>query len=134
MALKRRMGASFYGFPAIDETGVKFGEHTGGAAMTDPLTIDPAAIDAAEREATAFLKGYLPDAPRHIVSRKSCLYEMSPDGDFIIDHHPDDNRVAFAAGLSGHGFKFAPVLGEALADLALHGAIAADFGFLLRRP
>ncbi len=127
-------GRFFYGFPAIDETGVKFGEHTGGAVMADPLAIDPAAFDAAEREATAFLKDYLPDAPRRIVARKSCLYEMSPDGDFIIDRHPEDDRVAFAAGLSGHGFKFAPVLGEALADLALHGAITADFGFLLRRP
>ena len=49
------------------------------------------------------------------------MYTMSADEHFIVDRHPDDERICFAAGLSGHGFKFAPVLGEALADLALAG-------------
>ena len=50
-----------------------------------------------------------------------CLYTLSPDRHFIIDRHPDSERVVFAAAFSGHGFKFAPVVGEVLADLAEHG-------------
>jgi N-methyl-L-tryptophan oxidase len=48
-----------------------------------------------------------------------CLYTMSPDGHFFVDRHPEHARLAFAAGLSGHGFKFSPALGELLAGLAL---------------
>ena len=63
-----------------------------------------------------------------------CLYTMSPDEHFIVDRHPEHPQVAFAAGLSGHGFKFAPVLGAALADLAVNGATHLPIDFLsLRR-
>lgn len=47
----------------------------------------------------------------------------------MIDTHPADPRVVFAAGFSGHGFKFAPVIGEALADLALDGETLREFDF-----
>jgi glycine/D-amino acid oxidase-like deaminating enzyme len=57
---------------------------------------------------------------------------MTPDCQFIVDHHPASERVAFAAGLSGHGFKFSPVLGEILADLVLTGATTLDIEFLGR--
>jgi glycine/D-amino acid oxidase-like deaminating enzyme len=46
-----------------------------------------------------------------------CLYAMTPDTDFIVDRHPDLRRVAIGAGFSGHGFKFAPAIGELLAEL-----------------
>jgi glycine/D-amino acid oxidase-like deaminating enzyme len=55
---------------------------------------------------------------------------MSPDEHFIIDRHPDDPRVAFAAGLSGHGFKFTSGLGEILVDLALDGGTSQPIDFL----
>ena len=59
---------------------------------------------------------------------------MSPDEHFIVDRHPRHANVVFAAGLSGHGFKFTPVLGRALADLALDGATRLPIDFLsLRR-
>jgi glycine/D-amino acid oxidase-like deaminating enzyme len=59
---------------------------------------------------------------------------MSPDEHFIVDRHPADGRVAFAAGLSGHGFKFTPVLGQALAELVLNGRSELPLDFLsLRR-
>ena len=51
---------------------------------------------------------------------------MSPDEHFIIDVHPEHPQVCFAAGLSGHGFKFAPAIGEILADLATKGATGHD--------
>jgi glycine/D-amino acid oxidase-like deaminating enzyme len=58
------------------------------------------------------------------------MYTMSPDGHFLVDRHPRWPNVVFAAGLSGHGFKFASVLGELLADLALQGDSPLPYGFL----
>jgi sarcosine oxidase len=55
---------------------------------------------------------------------------MSPDGHFVVGLHPHDNRVAIAAGFSGHGFKFASVMGEILADLTLDGKTNHPIGFL----
>jgi len=60
----------------------------------------------------------------------TCLYTMTPDSHFVIDRHPEWPQVVFAAGFSGHGFKFASVMGEALADLALEGASRLPIGFL----
>jgi sarcosine oxidase len=50
-----------------------------------------------------------------------CLYTNSPDDEFIVDRHPAAPGVAFASACSGHGFKFAPVIGEILADLVTDG-------------
>ena len=55
---------------------------------------------------------------------------MSADGHFVVDRHPAHQNVAFACGFSGHGFKFAPVIGEALADLTLEGRTDLPIGFL----
>jgi glycine/D-amino acid oxidase-like deaminating enzyme len=55
---------------------------------------------------------------------------MTPDGHFLVGPHPRHPQVALAAGLSGHGFKFAPVLGEILADLALEGSTRHPIEFL----
>ena len=60
---------------------------------------------------------------------------MTPDGHFVVDRHPQYPQVALAAGLSGHGFKFVPVLGKILADLALDGRTSLPIEFLsCRRP
>jgi len=49
-----------------------------------------------------------------------CIYTLTPDRHFIIDIHPDYPNVVLAAGFSGHGFKFGPLIGELLADLLLN--------------
>ncbi len=61
---------------------------------------------------------------------KVCLYTMTPDEHFIIDRH---ENIVFAAGFSGHGFKFATVIGESLAELTLEGRTTLDLDFLRRR-
>ncbi len=58
------------------------------------------------------------------------MYTMSPDGHFIVDRHPAQPNVAIAAGFSGHGFKFTPVIGEALIDLATEGRTEIPVRFL----
>jgi len=58
------------------------------------------------------------------------MYTMSPDSHFIIDRVPETKRAWVAAGFSGHGFKFMPVIGEALSDLALEGKSDLPIDFL----
>ena len=57
-----------------------------------------------------------------LVDTEFCHYTNTSTEDFILDHHPDDRRIVIGSGFSGHGFKFAPVTGRILADLALDGA------------
>lgn len=125
----------FYGFPQIDAEGVKVARHSGGDVVADPLALnrelDASDLASVREFCAACLPRLLPDLLRHSV----CMYTLTPDEHFIIDAHPLHPRVAFAAGLSGHGFKFTPVLGEALADLAMEGATRLPVGFLsLKRP
>ncbi|MBI1902367.1 MAG: N-methyl-L-tryptophan oxidase [Planctomycetia bacterium] len=120
----------FYGFPQIDERGVKVARHSGGEVVRDPLNVDRD-LDPADRKLVEeFCVSNLPRLTRTLAHHSMCMYTMTPDEHFVVDRHPRDPRVAFAAGLSGHGFKFAPVLGEALADLALHGRTNLPVGFL----
>ena len=78
----------------------------------------------------AVLDARLPGARGQLTGHAACLYTMSPDGHFVVGLHPEHSRVAIAAGFSGHGFKFASVMGEILADLALAGETAHPIGFL----
>ena len=120
----------FYGTPAIGGSGIKVAEHTGGREVPDPRG-DDRHEDAAERaRVEAFAQSYLPGATTRVLAHAVCFYPMSPDEHFLIGLHPEHAKVAFAAGLSGHGFKFTSVLGEALADLALDGHARVPIDFL----
>ena len=95
---------------------------------------DPDAIDrdvgADEIETIrAILADRLPGLPGRCRSAAVCMYTMTPDENFVIGHVPGtDGRVSVAAGFSGHGFKFTPVVGEILADLAIDGSTAHPIG------
>ena len=131
--LYERPQGVFYGFPAIDPLGVKVAEHSGGEVVANPLT-DPRQLD--ERDlgrVKDFLRQCLPTASGPLNHHSVCFYTMSPDEHFIVDRHPQCERVVFAAGLSGHGFKFTSVLGEALAEMAITGRTALPVAFLHRR-
>jgi monomeric sarcosine oxidase len=120
----------FYGFPKLDARGVKVAEHTGGCVVEDPLVVDRSVDGSEKQRVTDFLVQHLPGVSRQMTHHAVCLYTMSPDEHFIVDRHPRHANVVFAAGLSGHGFKFAPVLGRALAELALDGNTELPIGFL----
>jgi sarcosine oxidase len=120
----------FYGFPKIDDRGVKVAEHTGGQAVDDPLRVNREMDPAEEQAVRDFLAAHLPAVSTRLTDHTVCLYTMSPDEHFLVDRHPAHPNVVFAAGLSGHGFKFAPVLGQALSELALDGATDLPIGFL----
>jgi glycine/D-amino acid oxidase-like deaminating enzyme len=120
----------FYGFPQIDQRGVKFAEHSGGRIVDDPLEVDRSVDANEERRLIDVLKRHLPGVSSRVTDHTVCMYTMSPDEHFVVDRHPTHENVAFAAGLSGHGFKFTPVLGKALADLVLDGGSKLPITFL----
>ena len=70
---------------------------------------------------TRNVQQYVPSAAGPLVSMESCMYVNAPDEHFVISSHPHHSNVAVAAGMAGHGFKFTPVVGEILADLAIDG-------------
>ena len=120
----------FYGFPKLDERGVKFAEHTCGRVVDDPLTVDRTLDVAEQRRLVEVMAQFLPGVSSRVTNHAVCMYTISPDEHFIVDRHPEMPNVVFAAGLSGHGFKFVPVLGRALADLALDGNTDLPIEFL----
>jgi len=121
----------FYGFPAIEPHGLKAAEHSGGQVVTDPLTADRSTDTHDLARVAEFLRLHLPEVKQfHYSASSVCFYTMTPDEHFIVDRHPQHQHVVFAAGLSGHGFKFTGVLGQALADLAIEGRTKLPMGFL----
>lgn len=123
-----------YGFPQLPTSGLKIADHEPGDAVADPAKVDRHVYpkDAARflKYVPQFLPGVLPNPVKHSV----CMYTMTKDDNFIVDKHPEHDNVFFAAGFSGHGFKFASVIGEILADLTLTGATAHPIQFLRLRP
>jgi sarcosine oxidase len=117
-----RAGGIFYGFPRGPKPGIKFAKHHHADEAVDPATpVRPmdAADEALLREG---LTAHVPSANGRLLAAQTCLYTMAPDGDFILDRLPGAPAIVVASPCSGHGFKFAPVIGEILADLVTVGA------------
>ena len=126
-----------YGFPSVPGLGVKLAEHYGGSYLPDADSFVPAPGPADLETICASAAKYLPrlvgdstQAGSRLRHSTTCLYTMTPDEDFIVDRHPEFGNVVFATGFSGHGFKFAPLIAGALADLALQGKTSLPIGFL----
>ena len=120
----------FYGFPRLDERGVKIAEHTGGRPVSDPLALDRSVDPVEQARIEEWIATHPPGLGHDRRHHATCLYTMSPDAHFVLGLHSDHPQVAIAAGFSGHGFKFASVVGEVLADLALDGRTSQPIGFL----
>lgn len=112
--------AFFYGFPALGPDGVKVARHHSGEVCT-PQTLRREVSAAEVLAMLNFLRRYLPGAAGDPLGTAACMYTNTPDGHFVIDHHPASRLVTIACGFSGHGFKFASVIGEILADLVREG-------------
>jgi sarcosine oxidase len=119
----------YYAIPGPVEVGFKIGRHDNLQTST-PESVQPAVTDDEIAMFRRVMDRYLPGASGPVVSTLTCLYTMTPDKHFIVDQHPEHERVAIACGFSGHGYKFAPVIGEILADLATEGRTAHPVGFL----
>jgi sarcosine oxidase len=117
-------GGVYYGLPALDERGLKVARHYGAPEVPGPDEVERTAGPADEANVRGFVRAHLPGADGPCRAASVCLYTLTPDRHFLIDGHPDASAVVVAAGFSGHGFKFAPVVGEVLADLTLTGRTA----------
>jgi sarcosine oxidase len=111
----------FYGLPVYDVPGIKLGKyhHRDEQINPDDWHRDPEPED--ERLLRQFTENYFPEGAGPTMRLATCLFTNSPDEHFILDTLPDYPQVAVGAGFSGHGFKFASVIGEVLADLAADG-------------
>ena len=124
----------FYGFPDDGASGVKVAKHHHADESVDPDHCEREVSAADEAIIRAVLAAHLPAADGPRLAATTCLYTMTPDGDFILDRLPGHEAIIAASPCSGHGFKFAPVIGEVLADLALTGSTSHDISrFALAR-
>lgn len=120
----------FYGFPMVEPGLIKVAEHTGREVVEDPAAVDQELRLSDEMRVQQFVVKHLPGVQPVVREHSVCMYTMSPDEHFIIDRHPEHANVLVAAGFSGHGFKFAPLVGSVLADLAVEGRTREAVGFL----
>ncbi len=108
--------SGWYGFPALDDGTLKIANHGPGTLQSADA---PREVGAdAEQHFRRFFEHALPglvDAP--VISSRLCMYCDTWDGNFLIDHDPDRPGLVVATGGSGHGFKFAPMLGPIIADV-----------------
>jgi sarcosine oxidase len=126
----------YYGFPVLPEEkfgrphGLKLAHHY-PASATDPDNVNRQMNDKDFLNLEYCLQKYLPGVKGKMTDYKICLYANSPDEHFIIDKLPGfEEHVCIACGFSGHGFKFASVVGEILADIITTGKTSNPIGFL----
>jgi sarcosine oxidase len=118
----------YYGFPEYGVAGFKIGKYHHRGERIHPDTMDRGCHvedEAALRAATA---RYFPSANGTLLSSAACIFTNTPDEHFIIDRAPGHPEVLLVSPCSGHGFKFASVIGEICADLVTRDATAHDIG------
>ena len=124
----------YYGFPSLPSsfekpTGIKFAHHTKGK-LSDPDIVNKNVSKEEEKTLIEAIKKFIPKGVETITGTKTCLYTYSPDEDFILDFYDNNEDVIIASGFSGHGFKFASVIGEILSELVTKGKSIHPINFL----
>jgi sarcosine oxidase len=119
----------FYGLPAIDGAagGVKAAWHRAGQRC-DPDALDRAVSAGEVDEIRETVRRRVPLLPGRFLRGVPCMYTNTPDEHFVLGFHPRHPQVVVACGFCGHGFKFAPVIGEIVADLLVDGTTAHPVG------
>jgi sarcosine oxidase len=116
----------YYGFPQYGIPGFKFGRYHHFEEVVDPDEWEREPTTEDERILREFAHRYFPDGCGPTMALASCMFTNTPDRHFIIDLHPEFKNVVIASPCSGHGFKFASVVGEIVADLAEKGQTRHD--------
>ena len=117
-------GHLFATFPDLGD-GLKAGIHHDGEPTT-PATVRRVPDAEDERRIRELLEQFVPEAAGRVREARVCLYTNTPDSHFVIDRHPSAPGVTVVSACSGHGFKFASVVGEIAADLAMRQAPSFD--------
>lgn len=121
----------YYGFPNSDDyghgvPGFKVGRAHHLGQQVDPDVMDRKIHTEDEDILRQFTSRYFPLGAGKALTLTTCMYTNTPDGHFIVGILPSHPQVSVAAGFSGHGFKFASVIGEIMADLAQQGKTGHD--------
>jgi sarcosine oxidase len=120
----------FYGFPTLDGKTVKVATEQ-FTAIADPDHVNRAVGRNEEHSMYKdCLQGRMPGISDRCASAASCLYTVTPDSNFVIDVHPDNDRIIIASPCSGHGFKHSAAIGEALAEQVIDGKSQIDIDSL----
>jgi sarcosine oxidase len=119
----------YYGFPIHGVPGFKFGRYHHLEEVVDPERVDREPNARDEAILREFAERYFPEGAGPTMSLKQCMFTNTPDHHFIIDLHPRYPQVSFTSPCSGHGYKFASVIGEIMADLAERGETRHNIEF-----
>jgi sarcosine oxidase len=120
----------YYGFPVFGIPGFKFGRYHHLEEEGDPDELDREPSQRDEQVLREFAERYFPEGAGPTSSLKTCLFENTPDEHFLLGLHPGHENVLVAGGGSGHGFKFASVIGEIVAQLVRGESPPLDVGLL----
>lgn len=132
----QRSKQAIYGFPAVDGPcgGVKIATEQYDRAVAADAAVRAVSDEEKRAMYEGYVAPYLSGVSAKCVKALSCLYTVTPDFAFVIDAHPDTDRVILASPCSGHGFKHSPAIGEALSELVIEGEARLDLSaFSLRR-
>jgi sarcosine oxidase len=130
---RKGLPAPLYGFPDFGD-GVKAAFHSYGDLTDAAHVVREVNLARDIAPIVEAMEQWMPGAAMTLRAAKPCLYTLTPDCHFVVDRHPEHSRLILCGGFSGHGFKFAPVIGEIGADLALEESSRHKIDFLsLRR-
>src|SRR5207249_3756551 len=108
-------------FPVHHGRAMKLANHNKGRAV-DPYAFDKVVGDDFITNCRAFFSEFIPELrDASVRETRVCLYNNTPDDDFIIDWHPECEAVLIVTGFSGHGFKFGSVIGRIAAEMLVSG-------------
>ena len=124
----------FYGFSTLDGKTIKIATEQ-FTAITNPDHVQRAvSMEEEQSMYKDYVQGRLPGISDRCKAAASCLYTTTPDSNFVIDVHPDNDRILIASPCSGHGFKHSAAIGEALADQVIDGKSRIDISsFSMKR-
>jgi sarcosine oxidase len=115
------LGSGFYGFPIHHAGAMKIANHHKGVEV-DPNAAEDQVGEVFVQRCRNFFSQFIPGlADARVRETRTCIYNNTPDDDFIIDWHPELDRVLIVTGFSGHGFKFGPTIGRIGAELLMTG-------------
>jgi len=115
------LGSGFYGFPIHHAGAMKIANHHKGVEV-DPNAAEDRVGEVFVQRCRNFFSQFIPGlADARVRETRTCIYNNTPDDDFIIDWHPELDRVLIVTGFSGHGFKFGPTIGRIGAELLMTG-------------
>ena len=118
--------SGFYGFPVHHAGAMKIANHHKGQTVDPDSAVEPVSEQFIESCRTFFSR-FIPDlVSAQVIETRVCLYNNTPDDDFILDWHPQLEDVLLVTGFSGHGFKFGPTIGRIAADLLISGRTGFD--------